>query len=53
MVDRSQLGYDASGLRRPNQDAIPKVRQIMGDKTPKHPPKAKKPKPATTPPVKG
>jgi hypothetical protein len=29
------------------------VRQIMGDKTPKHPPKAKKPKPATQPPTKG
>jgi len=25
----------------------------MGDKTPKHPPKAKKPKPAPKPPVKG
>jgi hypothetical protein len=29
------------------------VRQIMGDKTPKRPPKPKKPKPLPKPPVKG
>jgi hypothetical protein len=56
MVENPRLGYDAfASPARPKGEAHSKHvwRLDMGDKTPKRPPKVKKPKPAKQPPTKG
>ena len=54
IVDRRRVGYDAVAHRSSSEIAPePRTRRhIMGDKTPKRPPKVKKPKPAAKPPTK-
>jgi len=54
MIVVRQLGYDAWAQSVLNENELePRIgRHKMGDKTPKRPPKVKKPKPAAKPPTK-